>query len=239
MRFDDIETGSGRSWFDPDNLANVYGEVIRDYLQALLGNDLDLQEVNQWLHVRIAQGDFSHWQAIRGGARFRKFLKKHVFWAAMEYKRLLRKERKRRATLPEVFPDLSTVEPAIGPEDGQYRAGYLTALVRLALRKLKDYETRTPRSDAYKLIKKQLAGADGPVGTESLCRFLCEETGNQKSPEAVRTALHRARKQFARLLVDVVRETLAEPTAENLKDELNELGLIFLLGSTNTPPSKD
>jgi RNA polymerase sigma-70 factor (ECF subfamily) len=91
---------------------------------------------------------------------------------------------------------------------------------------------------AWQALREQEEGTDQPVYT--VLRFrtkhpdlrsaeaaeqLTQQLGRPISPEWVRKWLQRARREFARCLVDDVARTLAEPTPDLLEEELLELGV--------------
>jgi RNA polymerase sigma-70 factor (ECF subfamily) len=59
-----------------------------------------------------------------------------------------------------------------------------------------------------------------------LAAQLSERLGRSVRPEAFRQQLSRARRRFARLVLEEVRRTLEEPSPERLIEELTEVGLM-------------
>jgi hypothetical protein len=69
--------------------------------------------------------------------------------------------------------------------------------------------------------------AENPtLRSEEMAEGLTGLLGKPVSASWVRQTLHRAREKFASCLVDEVRQTLSEPSPENIQQELGELGLL-------------
>src|SRR5262249_21331790 len=69
--------------------------------------------------------------------------------------------------------------------------------------------------------------ADHPQATmEQIAEQLGPRVGGSATAEWVRKRLHRARKRFTDLLLEEIRRTLANPTEEELTEEVIALGLL-------------
>src|SRR5262249_51881621 len=69
--------------------------------------------------------------------------------------------------------------------------------------------------------------ADHPeLRSPRMAEQLTARLGRPFTPAGVRQTLHRAREKFAELLLDEVTHFLENPTAEQLEQELLELGLL-------------
>ena len=69
--------------------------------------------------------------------------------------------------------------------------------------------------------------ADHPeMRSPQLAEQLASRLGRPISPAGVRQTLHRAREKFGSLLLEEVSHALDQPTAENVQQELAELGLL-------------
>jgi hypothetical protein len=64
------------------------------------------------------------------------------------------------------------------------------------------------------------------LSSDVMAEQLTARLGRTLTPAAVRQIVHRARKQFALLLIDEVGHSLASPTPESVSQELAELGLL-------------
>ena len=125
-------------------------------------------------------------------------------------------------------PGTSTAVPADG----------ITVLARIANRHADDWrieliERARAALDAEAERSKQVCPAVLDVEVEhpalasaEKAGILTAHTGRTVSPDNYRQLLHRTRGRFAELLVAEVRDSLADPTPEAVREELAELNLL-------------
>lgn len=196
-----------------------YVPAIRRYVGAIVQRDDEADDLTQDVVVRLLSGDFAGADPERG--RFRDLLK--VAIRNMVRNRWAYEKRRRSADL-----DVQLLADAEEAEDerrwlDQWRQGVLD----LAWKALESYQNSRPGSVAYTVLRLR---ADHPDdNAEELAERLSRATDRPVRVDALRQRLHRARTQFADLLIAEVAKGLAEPTPERIEDELVALQLVDFL----------
>jgi hypothetical protein len=94
---------------------------------------------------------------------------------------------------------------------------------------LADHQRQSPGNYAFTILR--LAAESPDADNATLARQLASRTGREISAMAFRKQLSRGRRLFARLIVREVKQSLRSPSAEDLWNELAELGLMpYLIG---------
>jgi hypothetical protein len=83
---------------------------------------------------------------------------------------------------------------------------------------------REKKQPLYTVLRCRTSHPD--LRASQLAERLTRQLGVAVAPEWVYKRLHYAREKFTDLLVEEVLQTLAQPTAEGLEEELLELGLL-------------
>ncbi|MBX9579666.1 MAG: sigma-70 family RNA polymerase sigma factor [Gemmataceae bacterium] len=186
-----------------------YGGAVRRYLGRAVPDPHAAADVFQEFAVSLLRGKLR--TADPGRGRFRDYVKKVL-------RNLLAKHRKKAARRPP--PPGTAVAPSPADDidaelDGPWPAGLL-ARAWAAL------------EDAQPLLYAALRfRADHPdVDYPNAATRVGATVGRPITPEALRQAVHRARRHFALLLVDGVGHTLKEPTAAAVERELADLELL-------------
>jgi RNA polymerase sigma-70 factor (ECF subfamily) len=199
-------------------LLERYNKAIHRYLLGGLHDPDAAQELAQEFAVRFLRGDFFRADPQRG--RFRDFLRGALSHMITDYFRL-------RQRLPRPLPG-SGSEPAEpsseAPDpDLRFRDSWREELLCRAWKALANLEAKTGqpfhtvlhyRAERPKLHSAPMAEQLGGV------------LGKPVTAAWVRQTLHRARAKFAQFLVAEVLGTLQSPTADDLHEELAELGLL-------------
>lgn len=197
---------------DPAKFVLRYAPAIRSYIEVLLKGDQDVDDVAQDFLAQVMTRGFSEQQITRG--RFRDYLRTAVRNAAYSHFRT-----KRTATIDHRF--LEDNVPA--PLDTQWSDSWRSCLLDAAWQKLRQFQRANP-GNLYHTILKLATDRPEETATELAARIR-RQTGRDLRPDAFRQQHHRARRKYAELLVQQVEETLVERNAEQLDDELRELGL--------------
>jgi RNA polymerase sigma factor (sigma-70 family) len=188
---------------DPRQFLLRYGPAIQKYLQALLKNADDVEEVKQDILVRVVQDSFSRANPDRG--RFRDYLKIAVRNTALSHLRRRRAVQVGDAALGQV-PDPDASQPAA---EQQWLAEWQRCALNKAWRALENHQRTSPGNLFHTVLK---VAVEHP---EEDSRELAERTaaliGRQLRADAFRKQLSRARRMFAQLLVEEVAQTLEEP----------------------------
>lgn len=199
-------------------LLDRYGGAIRRYLGATLRDPDAAGDLFQEFALRLIRGDFRAADEQRG--RFRGFVKTVLF-------RMIADHRRGQYRLPrQLAPDAP--EPAAATEheteaDREFVANWRTELLGRAWAALAD-EERASRRPYHAVLRFK---ADNPnVPSAEAAVKLSESLRTPLTAVNVRQLLHRAREQFADLLLAEVEHSLREPRPDQLADELTELGLL-------------
>ncbi len=204
---------------DPQQFILRYATAIRSYLDALLKNPHDAEEVQQEFLMRVVQHGFGRVSPDRG--RFRDYLKIAVRNAA-----LTRLRRKKEATFGDpAVHGLADSEPTpqAAAED-QWLADWRSCLLSRAWRRLEGHQRRSPGNLGHTVLR---AAVEHPEDdSRTLANRVSAATGRPLKPEAFRKQLSRARHLFAEFLVEEVALTLDEQTPEGVEEELVDIGLM-------------
>jgi hypothetical protein len=214
-RLDDIST----EWAivrDPARFALRYAPAIRRYLAALIRNHHDADEVAQDFFLRVAKHGFIHTR--QKGGRFRDYLKVAVRNAALNF---LRRPQAAKLTEPHLLQVLIAKHQASA--DQEWCSQWRTCLLERACQALKRHEEQSPGNLFHTVLDMIV---DNPLDdTNTLAARTSALIGRPLRAEAFRKQVSRARRMLAKLLVKEVAQTLDNPTAEQIKAELIELGL--------------
>jgi hypothetical protein len=200
---------------DPVKFALRYAPAIRGYLQALLPQFADVDEVLQDILLIDLQRGFTPERVSRG--RFRDYLIATVRYRARRHLR-----RKKPRLLSDEQAQRLPAPAEAAPEDAEWLAGWRQCLLDRAWEILESKQRRSCGNWHYTALK---LSADHP---DADSRMLAAQVPADPPLSAVafRKQLSRARAAFARALVDEVERTLEEPTPEAVLEELAELGLL-------------
>jgi RNA polymerase sigma-70 factor (ECF subfamily) len=203
---------------DPVQFVLRYAPAIRNYLEALLKNRHDAEEVAQDFLLRGILRGFVLTTELRG--RFRYYLKTAVRNAALT--RLGRQKPDSPGGLnPAQLPDPRD-EPTQAEQD--WVAAWQRCVIDRAMQALDHHQRQAPDSLFYTVVRLSL---DHPEeDSTALAERASASAGRPIQPAAFRKQLSRARRRFAELLVAEVTQTLEQPTPERIEEELSEVGLL-------------
>jgi RNA polymerase sigma-70 factor (ECF subfamily) len=199
---------------NPTLFVRRYGPAIRKYIATLIHDPNDAEEAEQEFMLRMVQKGFHTADANKG--KFRYYLITIVRNAVMQW--LLR-----RNQIPHTSVDLEQM-PVSEASQLEWTSDWRKCILKAAWKSLEKYQKRTTNNLFCTALRvsAQYPDEDSPT----LAKRVSELSGQQLTPEAFRKQLSRARKRFADLIVQEVARTLAEPTLEGIKDELNCLDLM-------------
>lgn len=203
---------------DPARFVLRYGLAVRRYIEALVHDANDAEEVAQEFMLRVVQHGFLRASPDRG--RFRDYLKTAVRNATLTWL-------ERRRARPRGGVDLLQIpapDAAVPEADEAWQAEWRRCLLDRAWRALDVHERASPGNLFHTVLR---AATDRPhVDSETLAAEVAHATGRPLRADAFRKQLSRARHLFAESLVAEVAETLADATPERLEEELIALGLM-------------
>jgi RNA polymerase sigma-70 factor (ECF subfamily) len=193
-----------------------YGAIYR-YLLGMLGNAEAAEELSQDIAVALLRGDFRK----ADPDRFRDYLKTSV-------RHLAHKHRNRRQPAREIplqDEHLLTAHPEPQPfeADAVFLQSWREELLARTWEELKRVEDETGVPH-HCLLSLKTQHPD--LRSAELAERAGAKLGKALTAVGVRQAVKRARKAFARLLVEEVSRSLTDPAPDVLEQELIELGLL-------------
>jgi RNA polymerase sigma-70 factor (ECF subfamily) len=198
-------------------LLERYGGAVYRYLRRVLHDGDAADEVYQEFAVHLLHGDLRGADPQRG--RFRNFVKGTLFHLIGGFRRA---QRRWPGPLPQDEAAVATQTDAVD-SDRQFVASWCDELLARAWGLLAELESETGQS-LYTVLRFR---ADHPeIRSPEMARQLAIQLGRPFTAVAVRQTLHRAREKFADVLLNEVFHSLENPTAEQVKEELAELGLL-------------
>jgi RNA polymerase sigma factor (sigma-70 family) len=198
-------------------LLERYGGAVHRYLLGALRDADAADELAQEFALRFLRGDFRRANPDRG--RFRDFVKTAVFRLVVHHQR---RRHKQPLALRSGMP-----EPAAGPVPDASEEAFVRSwrdeLLARAWTALQQVEGQTGQP-CYTVLRFR---ADHPdLSSAQIAQELGRQLGKSLSTVAVRQLLHRAREKFGDLLLDEILQSLAQPTAQQLEQELIDLNLL-------------
>jgi DNA-directed RNA polymerase specialized sigma24 family protein len=202
---------------DPLQFVMRYASAVRRYVGALVKNAHDSEDVVQDFLLKTVRQPFTPEQLKRG--RFRDYLKVILRNAAITHFR-------RAANRPTSATELCTSIAADIDDtaDGEWVEEWRGCLLRRAWQALELHENSAPEGIAYTALR--LAADHPEESSESLAKRASAHSGREVGAVAFRKQLSRARRHFAQMIVDEVRQTLERDSVDDIVDELCDLGLV-------------
>jgi hypothetical protein len=213
---------------DPAKVVVRYAPAIRSYLEAILRNPNDADEVAQEFALHVLNHKFDKASPDRG--RFRDYVKVSARNAALIY--LRKKTRAGKATALTADVERTLANPAAGNDPAaaasdEWLNHWRRCLLDKVWRSLESHELRSPGNLYYTALRLSV---DFPQeDSESLAARAAATAGRPLRADAFRKQLSRARRMFAELLAEEVAATLQQPTPVEIEEELAELGLMSYL----------
>lgn len=193
-----------------------YAVAVRRYLEALLQNAQDAEDVAQSFFLRVVAGGFDRANPQRG--RFRDYLKIGVRNAAVSFLR----QKQRQPRTKDVALLQHSVSQSESDANRQWLREWQNCLLERAWQALEQHEERS-RGNLFHTVLR--AAVDYPEeDAAARTARVAALSGRRLSCQAVRKQLSRARRKFAELLVSEVKQTLKNPTAADIEMELTAIG---------------
>jgi RNA polymerase sigma-70 factor (ECF subfamily) len=200
-----------------EQLLERYGGAIRRYLRKVLHDPDAVDEVFQEFALQLIHGDLRG--ANPGRGRFRNFVKGTLFHLIADY-------RAQQGEWPGPLPAEGAALAADRQDvesDRQFVESWCDELLARAWAALAEIEAATGQP-FYTVLRFR---ADHPeMRSPQMAQELTARLGRPFTAPGVRQVLHRAREKFAGRLLDEVSQSLENPRAEQLEEELVELGLL-------------
>jgi RNA polymerase sigma-70 factor (ECF subfamily) len=199
-------------------LLERYGKAVQRYLLGALGDPEAAEELAQEFALRFLRGDFQRADPRRG--RFRDFVRGVLVHLVTDYYR----DQRRRPRLLSAAGLEAAVPVAASPEaDRLFRDSWRDELLNRAWKALATLQEQTGQP-FYAVLWQR---AQQPqLRSAAMAERFGATLGKPVSAAWVRQTLHRARGKFAQLLLSEVLQTMENAGAEQLEDELRELGLL-------------
>jgi RNA polymerase sigma-70 factor (ECF subfamily) len=198
-------------------LLERYGRAVHRYLLGALADADAADDLMQEFAFRFLRGDFHRADQHRG--RFRDFVRTALV-------RLIARDRRKQRRQPGPLPDDGAAPPVPQPEGDGSEAAFLRAwreeLLNRAWAALARFQEETGRP-VYLVLR--FAVEHPQLRSPELAVELTRQLGKPVTAVGVRQALHRARAKFTALLVEEVAQTLDDPSADRLTEELLHLDL--------------
>jgi RNA polymerase sigma-70 factor (ECF subfamily) len=198
-------------------LLERYGGAVQRYLRRLLGDADAANDVFQEFALCLVHGELGGADPQRG--RFRNFVKGTLFHLVADH-------RKRQQRWPRPLPeDAATVlaDSHDADADNLFASSWCDELLARAWASLAA-ETAATGQPYYEALRCRAEQPD--LRSPQLAVHLGDQLGRPFTAVAIRQILHRARERFAALLLEEVAHSLDDPGAEQLEQELVELGLL-------------
>jgi RNA polymerase sigma factor (sigma-70 family) len=200
-----------------EQLLQRYGGAIKRYLLGALRDETAADEAYQEFALRFVKGDYAKADPDRG--QFRSFLKTILTRLIIEHHR----KRKHRKSIP---LGSAIAEPAAVDDqdaDEQFMQVWRDELLRRSWAALAESERMTGRP-VHTVMDQRVANPE--LSSVELADRLSAQLDKTITTSNLRVMLHRARDQFAHLLLDEVRNTLDRPVRSDIEEELIELRLL-------------
>lgn len=200
---------------NPVQFVMRYARAIQKYVSAIVRDPHDAEEVAQDFLVKVFDKGFCPENVSRG--RFRDYLKSAVRYVAISHLR------KRRST--ELTEEMlaSIIQPN-SDADRAWSSEWHDCLLERVWQSLELHQQTSSDNLFYSVLRLH---TDNPAASsdEHAIR-LSEQLGRPVRADAFRQQLHRARKHFAKLIVAEIQQTLQNPNAESVEQELIDLDLM-------------
>ena len=203
-----------------------YAGAIERYLQFLLRDEEDGREAAQGFLLKIVETGFRTATPDKG--RFRNYLMRAVQNAAHQYVR--DKQRVRTRLLATELFEVPTVDASL---EQAWLDEWRTCILDRAWKRLKNIERTEPNNYHWTVLQAATENVTDRQGDKldstQLAAQVSQQLDQPMTAEAFRKQLSRARRSFAKILVDEVRETLDDPSEEMVREELQTAGLWSLI----------
>jgi RNA polymerase sigma-70 factor (ECF subfamily) len=198
-------------------LMRRYSRAVYRYLLGAVRDPDAAEELTQEFALRFLRGDCRRADPERG--RFRDFVKGVLSHMIVDYHR-------RRQGLPQPLGSGvgEPAAPALSDQlDRDFLESWRNELLARAWDALAQIEKDTGKP-FHAVLQFRIQHPE--LRSPQMAEQLTVQLGQQVGADWVRQMLHRGRDKFAQLLLTEVADTLQDPGAEELEEELSDLGLL-------------
>lgn len=197
-------------------LCRRYHGAVERYLRAALPG-AEAAELAQEFALKVLRGELGGATPERG--RFRDYLKGVLRHLIIDYYRRPRRE----VQLDSAIPVAANPEGDPAALDREWTAGWRQELLNRAWAALADHQARTGQP-VFDVL--QFRSQNPELRSHEMTQPLGERLGKPVTSEWVRQNIHRARERFGELLLAEIADTIGDPAAAALEDELADLELL-------------
>ncbi|MEX2171970.1 MAG: sigma-70 family RNA polymerase sigma factor [Pirellulales bacterium] len=199
-------------------LIERYGGAIRRYALASLRDEEAADEVFQEFALRFVRGDLGRADPSRG--RFRGFLKTTIYHLIIDYQR--RRGRQARQ-IPIEGAAVDPAAPTDDADDALFASSWRDDLLARVWAKLEEMQSQSGKP-YHTALRCRVEFPD--LRSDELATKLSERLGKPMQAGAARVLLHRSRDMFADMLLEEVRQSLANGDVDEIEQELIDLDLL-------------
>lgn len=193
-----------------EELVGRYHDAVTRYIHLKVRDKHLADEVLQEFWTKLLTGKLAG--ADRNKGRFRDYLRTVLHRLIIDHFRA----RKMQALPPGDLLDANH-------PDEDFDRVWREAVINRVWSRLETYQATTPKNRYATVLQLRRDYPDAPI--EELATRLGEMIHMAVRPEAFRKNLQRARAKFVELLVLELRETIHPSRAEDIEDEISDLGL--------------
>jgi RNA polymerase sigma-70 factor (ECF subfamily) len=204
--------------YDPGEFVHRYATAVQKYLNALIRNPHDAEEVGQDFFLFVTEHGFPRAKRERG--RFRDYLKTAVRNSALTF---LRRKRLPTRGDSEMLESMADQGPPVIP-DQEWITQWRQCLMDRAWRSLEEHQQQAPDNIYYTALRLMMTspGEDSKALAAKAARIV----GRPITAEAFRKQISRARRKLAGFIVREIAQSLDNATPTQVEEELVDLGLI-------------
>ncbi|MEL6106345.1 MAG: hypothetical protein AAFU85_09925 [Planctomycetota bacterium] len=191
-----------------------YIDAMRHLLILVVKDEDDAREVLQAFLIKVVERGFR--KEVPTSGRFRDYLARSLRNAAMDHFRQAKPVQASEGLLAQIESERET-------HDDLWKRSWTSCLIERAWQKLEHHQYTHEGSLAHSVLRYSAANPE--LDSTQAAAAFGDAHGVTLSSEAYRQQVSRARRRFAGLLTDEVRETLESPTKEALEEEISSLGL--------------
>jgi RNA polymerase sigma-70 factor (ECF subfamily) len=202
-------------------LLDRYGGAVRRYALAALRDEDAADEVFQEFALKFVRGDFA--AADPGRGRFRAFVKTVVYRLIVDYQRRQKKKSHEGSWHSNLAEKNEAAAPSDEEEEAMFQASWRDELLARCWGKIAEYECQSGKP-YHTVLRYRIEHPD--ARSPELAEGLSRKLGKPINAGAVRVMLHRARDEFADLLLEEVINSLADGSLDTAEQELIDLDLL-------------
>jgi RNA polymerase sigma factor (sigma-70 family) len=195
-------------------LLQRYGGAVRRYLLAILRDHHAADDLTQEFGLRLVRGDFRSVDPERG--HFRNYVKTVLRHLVSDYQKKVQSSAR---PLAADSPALANLPSRDDDPDPRFLESWRDELLA------RTWEALAAGQPSFYAVLRFRA-ANPKLPSAQMAEQLTRELGKPLSAAGLRQTLHRARDKFADLLLEEVAQSFERPTAEQVEEELRELGLL-------------